>query len=75
MSKLFSDVIGHECRIVVLGFYEIKGLLLDVDDYWIKFQYKKMQKIKIIKRCFVSSIIVKWVEIIARILIWNKEQI
>ncbi len=66
MSKLLADMIGKECRIAVLGMYEIKGTIIDLDDEWVKFQYidvwrrKKLrkEKVKMIKKCFISSILI-----------------
>ena len=56
-SKLFLDIIGKKCKITVLGLYELKGIIVDADDVWIKFKYGKKEKVKLIRRCFVSSIL------------------
>lgn len=58
MSKLITEMIGQKCRIVILGINEITGTIIDVDDEWIKLQYSKKEKIKLIRRRFISSIIV-----------------
>ncbi|RDY25067.1 hypothetical protein CHL78_020185 [Romboutsia weinsteinii] len=57
MSKLLLDMVGKKCRITILGIYEIKGTIVDIDEVWIKFKYRKKEKVKLIRRCFVSSIL------------------
>lgn len=57
MSKLLTDMRGNKCKFVILGIYEIKGTIIDIDDEWIKFKYSKKEKIKLIRRRFVSSVI------------------
>lgn len=58
MSKLLTEMIGQKCVIVILGINEITGTIIGIDDEWIKFQYSKKEKIKLIRRRFISSIIV-----------------
>ncbi|EGT0012824.1 TPA: hypothetical protein ACY4SM_001103 [Clostridium perfringens] len=57
MSKLLLDMVGKECKITFLGINEIKGSIISVDDDWIKFKYAKSSKVKIVKTCFISSIL------------------
>ena len=58
MSKILSDVIGKPCRVVMMGIYDMQVTIMEVDDDWIKLQDKK-GKVKIIKKRFVSSIILQ----------------
>ena len=50
-------MVGKECKITFLGINEIKGSIISVDDDWIKFKYAKSSKVKIVKTCFISSIL------------------
>lgn len=60
MSKLFLDLVGKECKIVFLGgLAEVRGIILDIDDKWVKLKHRKKDKVRIIKLCFVSSILLK----------------
>ena len=58
MSRLLLDMIDKECGIVILGLHEIKGIIMDVDEKWIKFKYtrKKKEKIEMIKISLISGI-------------------
>ncbi|WP_122639503.1 hypothetical protein [Romboutsia sp. Marseille-P6047] len=57
MSKLLLDIIGNECKITILGICEVKGTIIDIDDTWIKFKYRKKGQVRLIRKCFVSSIL------------------
>ncbi len=57
MSKLLLDMVGKECKITFLVINENKGSIIIVDYDWIKFKYEKSSKVKIVKTCFVSSIL------------------
>ena len=60
MSKLDLGLIGQECNIVFLGgLAEVKGIILDIDDRWIKLKLRKKDKVRYINRTFVSSILLK----------------
>lgn len=58
MSRLLLDMIDKECSIAILGIYEIKGIIMDVDDKWIKFKYtkKKKERVEMIKISLISGI-------------------
>lgn len=58
MSKILKEIIGQKCKIIILGMNDITGTILDFDDEWIRFQYSKKEKVKLIRRRFVSSIII-----------------
>ncbi|MCR1824129.1 DUF6897 domain-containing protein [Terrisporobacter muris] len=60
MSKLFLDLVGQECKIIFLGgLAEVKGIILDIDDNWVKLKLRKKDKVRLIKLRFVSSILLK----------------
>ena len=44
MSRLFLDRIDKECSISILGIHEFKGIIMNVDDKWIKFKYTKKKE-------------------------------
>ena len=46
MSRLLLEMVDKECRIAILGVHEIKGIIMDVDEKWIKFKYTKKRKKK-----------------------------
>lgn len=58
MSRLLLDMIDNECTIAILGVHEIKGIIMDVDDKWIKFKYtkKRKEKVEMIKISLISGI-------------------
>lgn len=57
MSKLLLDMVGKKCKITILGIYEIKRIIVDIDEDWVKLKHIKKEKVKIIRRSFVSSIL------------------
>lgn len=60
LSKLFLDLVGQECKIIFLGgLAEVKGIILDIDDNWVKLKLRKKDKVRLIKLRFVSSILLK----------------
>ena len=60
LSKLFLDLGGQECKIIFLGgLAEVKGIILDIDDNWVKLKLRKKDKVRLIKLRFVSSILLK----------------
>lgn len=58
MSKLISDIIDKECTIGVLFLHNVKGVIIDADDKWIKFKYTKKKKeyVEMIRISFITSI-------------------
>lgn len=60
LSKLFLDLVGQECKIIFWGgLAEVKGIILDIDDNWVKLKLRKKDKVRLIKLRFVSSILLK----------------
>ena len=55
MSKLLLDLVNKKCKIIILGIFEIKGTIIDMDDTWIKLKLKK-EKIRFIRKSIISSI-------------------
>lgn len=65
MSKIISELIGKECVIkteealLFAGNNEVKCIVLDADDEWIKFTYKDkkgVEKIKILRIDSLDSV-------------------
>lgn len=65
MSKIMAELIGKECKIkteealLFAGNNEVKCVVLDVDDEWIKFTYKDkkdVEKTKILRIDALDSV-------------------
>ncbi|OON97625.1 MAG: hypothetical protein ATN36_02815 [Epulopiscium sp. Nele67-Bin005] len=56
MGKLSQELIGKNCRVIMLGIWDIKGIILDIDEDWIKIEKQKSGKVIIQRRQLVSSI-------------------